>query len=240
MTPRPLLVLAALAAACASSPAPLDADRSDAIADTPPTDTPDVAAPEVGADATESGTDATVDSATDTSADASADASADTSADASADTRADASAFALTSPAFTHQGTLPAEFTCDGVGHSPPLAWSGAPAGTAEYALLMTVLARDGLKWNWVLHTIPASAAGLATGSTNVGIAGLTSDGPALAYSPPCSRGPGPMAYTFTLYALSGHPTLPARPNQVTGAVLTEAIASLTLASTAMTVTYSR
>lgn len=224
MTPRPLLVLAALAAACASSPAPLDADRSDAIADAPPTDTPDVAAPEVGADTTESGTDATIDHAT----------------DASADTRADASAFALTSPAFTHQGTLPAEFTCDGVGHSPPLAWSGAPAGTAEYALLMTVLARDGLKWNWVLHTIPASAAGLATGATNVGIAGLTSDGPALAYSPPCSRGPGPMAYTFTLYALSGHPTLPARPNQVTGAVLTEAIASLTLASTAMTVTYSR
>jgi phosphatidylethanolamine-binding protein (PEBP) family uncharacterized protein len=228
MTPRPLLVLAALAAACASSPAPLDADRSDAIADAPPTDTPDVAAPEVGADTTESGTDATIDHAT------------DASADASADTRADASAFALTSPAFTHQGTLPAEFTCDGVGHSPPLAWSGAPAGTAEYALLMTVLARDGLKWNWVLHTIPASAAGLATGATNVGIAGLTSDGPALAYSPPCSRGPGPMAYTFTLYALSGHPTLPARPNQVTGAVLTEAIASLTLASTAMTVTYSR
>ena len=46
--------------------------------------------------------------------------------------------------------------------------------------------------------------------------------------------------YTFTLYALSGSPALPARPNQVTGAVLTDAIRALTLASSAVTVTYTR
>lgn len=151
-----------------------------------------------------------------------------------------ASAFTLTSPVFVQGGTLPAEYTCDGVGHSPPLAWTGAPAGTVEFALLMTTLARDGLKWNWVLYGIPATATSLAVGSMGVGTAGLTSDGPALAYSPPCSRGPGPMMYTFTLYALSGRPTLPARANQVTGAVLTDAIRGLTLASSAVTVTYTR
>jgi phosphatidylethanolamine-binding protein (PEBP) family uncharacterized protein len=151
-----------------------------------------------------------------------------------------AGAFTLTSPVFVHGGTLPAEYTCDGVGHSPPLAWTGAPAGTVEFALLMTTLARDGLKWNWVLYGIPATATSLTVGSSGVGTAGLTSDGPALAYSPPCSRGPGPMMYTFTLYALSGSPTLPARPNQVTGAVLTDAIRALTLASSAVTVTYTR
>ncbi len=150
------------------------------------------------------------------------------------------SGLTLTSTAFVNGGTLPVVHTCDGAGESPPLAWTGAPAGTAGYALMMTTLARDGLKWNWVLHSIPATASALPTASRGVGIAGLTSDGPSLAYSPPCSRGPGPMMYTFTMYALSAAPTLPAQPNQVTGAVLTAAIRDITLASSAVTVTYTR
>ena len=80
----------------------------------------------------------------------------------------------------------------------------------------------------------------LDAGAMNVGTAGLTSDGPNLAYSPPCSRGPGPMRYTFTLYALSSRPALPATPRMVTGAVLTSAIASITLASASLSVTYTR
>ena len=224
MTPRSALsglALMTLLAACEESSSPA-----------PPPDAADVPSPDrVVADAATDVVDAAVDGTADVATDAAAtDAVA---ADA-------ASAFSLTSPAFVHQGTLPAEYTCDGVGHSPPLAWTGAPAGTVEFALMMTVLSRDGLKWNWVLHPIPATASSLATGSTAVGVAGLTSDGPALAYSPPCSRGPGPMMYTFTLYALSAHPTLPARANQVTGAVLTDAIGAITLASTALTVTYTR
>jgi phosphatidylethanolamine-binding protein (PEBP) family uncharacterized protein len=115
------------------------------------------------------------------------------------------------------------------VGHSPALAWTGAPQGTVEYALLMTTEARDGRKWNWVLHSIPSSVSSLAVGSTGVGVAGLTSDGPNLAYAAPCSQGPGAKSYTFTLYALSGTPTLPSDPKSVTGAVLEQAIASLTL-----------
>lgn len=153
---------------------------------------------------------------------------------------ADAGAFTLTAEAFKHNGTLPAEYTCDGAGHSPALAWSTPPAGTQQYALLMTTLARDGLKWNWVLYGIPASARSLAAGSSGVGTAGLTSDGPNLAYSPPCSQGPGAKSYTFTLYALSSAPSLPAEPRQVTGALLTTAIQPLTLASSALTVSYTR
>jgi phosphatidylethanolamine-binding protein (PEBP) family uncharacterized protein len=104
----------------------------------------------------------------------------------------------------------------------------------------MTTVAKDGLKWNWVLHSIPASAASLAENSTSVGTAGLTSDGPALAYSPPCSQGPGAKDYTFTVYALSGTPTLPFTPNQVTGPVVTSAIQAMTLASSSVTVSYTR
>ncbi len=76
----------------------------------------------------------------------------------------------LTSSAFQAEGTLPMDYTCDGAGSSPPLAWSGAPDGTTEFALLMTTLAKDGLKWNWELYAIPgnvtaigAAPAGLAT-----------------------------------------------------------------------------
>ncbi len=232
MTPRralPFAALTALLAACEGSSSPIPLDAADvSTVDRAVDDAAMDGAPDVG--------DAAVGGAVDVATDAPA-TDAVTADAVAADA---ASAFSLTSPAFVHQGTLPAEYTCDGVGHSPPLAWTGAPAGAVEFALMMTVLSRDGLKWNWVLYSIPASASSLATGSTSVGVAGLTSDGPALAYSPPCSRGPGPMMYTFTLHALSARPTLPARANQVTGAVLTEAIAAITLASTALTVTYTR
>jgi phosphatidylethanolamine-binding protein (PEBP) family uncharacterized protein len=166
---------------------------------------------------------------------------AEASVDAAADgAQPHAGPFTLTSASFVDGGTLPAEFTCDGVGHSPPLAWMGIPSGTKSLALLMTTEAKDGLKWNWVLYGVPPTASSLAVASKGVGTCGLTSDGPALAYAPPCSAGPGAKLYTFTLYALSADPVLPAVPKDVTGAVLTSAIAPITLAKSAVTVSYTR
>lgn len=152
----------------------------------------------------------------------------------------DAGAFAVTSSAFVDQGALPVTFTCDGAGASPPLAWTTPPRGTVELALLATTLAKDGLKWNWVLHAVPPDVTSLAEGERGVGIAGLTSDGPNLAYSPPCSQGPGAKVYAFTVYALSARPTLPSSPNQVTGAVLTSALEGITLAKASISASYSR
>lgn len=43
----------------------------------------------------------------------------------------------LTSPAFADGARLPARFTADGEGVSPPLTWGAAPEGTALYALLV-------------------------------------------------------------------------------------------------------
>ncbi len=152
----------------------------------------------------------------------------------------DAGTFKLTSGEFQDQGTLPVEFTCDGAGTSPPLAWTGVPEGTVELALLMTTQAKDGLKWNWVLFHIPATTSAIPAGATGIGVAGLTSDGPQLAYAPPCSQGPGLMGYTFTLYALSGVPALAADARLDTGAVVTAAITPLILRSSQLTVTYTR
>jgi len=147
------------------------------------------------------------------------------------------SAFTLSS---TVGSTLPIDYTFDGSGASPDLTWSGAPAGTKEYALLMTTLPGDGSTlWNWVLYAIPASANALAKNTSGVGLAGMTSHSVA-AYAPPQSTGPGTKTYTFTLYALSASPTLPSDPTQVTGSMLSQAIANLTLGSTTLSVSYAR
>lgn len=149
-------------------------------------------------------------------------------------------AFTLTSPAFQEGGALPAVHTCDGAGNSPPLAWTGAPQGTVQFAVQMTTLANDGMRWNWVLYGIPAGVTSLSERTVGVGTAGLSSDGPLLQYYPPCSQGPGAKAYRFTVYALSAVPTFPVPASQVTGPVLADALAPLTIASAALSVTYTR
>ncbi len=146
----------------------------------------------------------------------------------------------LTSAAFQDGGTLPVVYTCDGAGHSPPLAWTGAPAGTAQFALLMTTLALDGTKWNWVLYAIPATITSLAENTAGVGTAGLSTDGPELRYYAPCSTGPGAKTYTFTLYALSAAPSYGVSAAQVSGPVVTAAIAGLVLDSARVSVSYTR
>ena len=151
-----------------------------------------------------------------------------------------AAVFTLTSTAGTEGGTLPIDFTLDGSGASPDLAWSNAPAGTQEFALLLSTLPGDGTTlYNWVLYRIPASTTGLSRNTSGVGTAGMTSHSVA-AYAPPQSTGPGAKTYTFTLLALSGSPSLPADRTQVTGSTLASALASLTLGSATLNLSYAR
>lgn len=150
------------------------------------------------------------------------------------------SSFALTSSAVAEGGTMPDAYSCDGSGSTLPLAWTGAPSGTKEFAILMTTLPGDGTtKWNWVVHGIPAGTTTLSTDSF-VGSVGVGSDGPQTAYNPPCSSGSGSKAYKITIYALSGTPTLPSSEASVTGQVLTDAIKSLTLDSTSLNFSFTR
>jgi len=46
-------------------------------------------------------------------------------------------ALTLTSSSFRHGGEIPSKYTCEGADMSPPLSWSGAPAGTGSYALIV-------------------------------------------------------------------------------------------------------
>lgn len=46
-------------------------------------------------------------------------------------------ALTVTSTAFQAGDALPKDYTADGKNVSPPLAWSGAPATTKEFALIL-------------------------------------------------------------------------------------------------------
>lgn len=134
---------------------------------------------------------------------------------------------------------MAADYSCDGMGSSPGLDWSGAPAGTREFALLMSTLPGDGsTKYNWVLYNIPATRSSLPRDSFGTGTPGVGSDGPMAAYQAPCSQGPGAKTYTFTLYALSAAPSLPA--GAVSGAGLLSAISPLTLGQAKLNLSYTR
>ena len=69
----------------------------------------------------------------------------------------------LTSPAFAPNGDIPEEYTCDGKNLAPPLEWSGAPAGTRSFAIIVDdpdapdPQAPKTIWVHWVLYDIPAS-----------------------------------------------------------------------------------
>jgi phosphatidylethanolamine-binding protein (PEBP) family uncharacterized protein len=154
-------------------------------------------------------------------------------------TPASSSSFSLSSSAAV-TGTLPADYTCDGVGSTPALSWSNVPSGTTELAVLMTTLPGDGTtKYNWVLYGIPATKTSLAKDSYGVGTLGVGSDGPIVAYQPPCSQGLGDKSYTFTVYALSASPVV-ATSGAVSGTALASAMSSITLGTATLSLSYNR
>src|SRR5690349_20079674 len=68
--------------------------------------------------------------------------------------------FAISSPAFANEGTIPVDYSCDGADTSPQLTWTNAPVETKSYALLMDD--RDAMDFShWVIFNIPATATGL-------------------------------------------------------------------------------
>jgi phosphatidylethanolamine-binding protein (PEBP) family uncharacterized protein len=179
-------------------------------------------------------------SVTATNADGTGTPSTSVSVTPTAGSSSSGSNFTLTSSAASNGGTLPATYTCDGTGSTLPLAWSNPPSGTASYALLLSTAPTTGtIKYDWVLYGIDPTVTSLAQDSFLVGTLGQGDDGPGAIYDPPCSQGPGAKVYTFTLYALSAAPVFSGSA-PVTGESLATAIASTTLGTAAISVSYSR
>jgi Raf kinase inhibitor-like YbhB/YbcL family protein len=79
-------------------------------------------------------------------------------------------ALALTSSAFTHNGAIPKQYTCQGSDISMPLAWNQLPAGTKSLALIVDDPdapdpAAPQLTWvHWVVYNIPSHITGFKEG----------------------------------------------------------------------------
>jgi hypothetical protein len=77
-----------------------------------------------------------------------------------------AMAITVTSEAFKAKAAIPKKHTGEGADTSPPLAWSGVPAGTKELALICDDPdAPVAEPWvHWVIYGIPPDAKGLPEG----------------------------------------------------------------------------
>ena len=149
--------------------------------------------------------------------------------------------FVLTSPEVVDGGALPVDYTGDGTSATLPLQWSGAPAGTKSYALIMHHLDPEGkTKWYWTLYNLPASAQGLPKNVQGVGVLGNNSINDRVGYAPPHSKGPGAKTYVLTLYALSAPPQLTTPPAQVNREVLLAAMKDRLLGTAELHVVYTR
>lgn len=85
-----------------------------------------------------------------------------------------ADGFTLESSAFANGQAMPAKYTADGAGLSPPLSWGKPPAGTVELALVCEDTdAPGGAFGHWVVWGLPLSMRSLPEGAGATG-AGFT------------------------------------------------------------------
>ena len=84
--------------------------------------------------------------------------------------------FKVTSEAFENNGTIPAKYTSQGDDVSPPLEWSGVPAGTHGFVLIVDdpdapdPRAPQRTWVHWVLYNIPAETRTLPTDASGKGL----------------------------------------------------------------------
>jgi Raf kinase inhibitor-like YbhB/YbcL family protein len=151
-------------------------------------------------------------------------------------------AFVLASSTFQADATMPKSTVyakCGGANISPELHWSGAPAKTRSFALIVhdPDAPAPGGWYHWVAYNIPAATHALSAGQTlaagQLGRTSFDEDN----YGGPCPPPGKPHHYHFTLYALD----VPAiTGDHLTGPQLEARIAGHTLARTTVTGLYGR
>jgi hypothetical protein len=153
----------------------------------------------------------------------------------------DGSAFSLTSPAFADGEPIPVDYTCDGAGISPPLAWSGVPEGTAAFALIEEDPDANGFV-HWVVLNVPPDWTDIEEGASwPIGgdpIEGANGAGE-VGYIGSCPPS-GTHDYVFTLYALSEPAPVDVEPSRLTAASVRELISGILAGQAVLTGTYGR
>ncbi|MCX8072933.1 MAG: YbhB/YbcL family Raf kinase inhibitor-like protein [Candidatus Binatia bacterium] len=122
-----------------------------------------------------------------------------------------AMALKIESPAFSHNGAIPAKYTCDGDDISPPLRWSDVPQGAKSLVLIVDDPdapdpAAPRMTWvHWVLYNLPPDATALPEGVSRQQLPPGTKEGlndwKRTGYGGPCPP-IGRHRYFFKLYAL--------------------------------------
>lgn len=117
----------------------------------------------------------------------------------------------LTSPAFSHNEAIPAQYTCEGADISPALQWTTPPKDTKSFALIVDDPDAPGKVWvHWILFNIPANVDTIAENMPSSSFTqGATDFNGAQHYGGPCPPS-GNHRYHFTLYALDTMLDLPA------------------------------
>lgn len=120
-------------------------------------------------------------------------------------------ALVLVSPAFVHEGAIPAAYTCQGGDRSPPLEWRGVPPGTRALALVVDDPdapdpAAPKVIWvHWLLANLPPTCKGLPGGVSPMelprGTVSGRNDWKRTGYGGPCPP-VGRHRYFFRLFAL--------------------------------------
>jgi hypothetical protein len=146
--------------------------------------------------------------------------------------------FTLTSSSFQDGGAIPTRHTCDGQDVSPALAWEGAPAGTAAFALIVDDPDARGFV-HWVAFNLAGGPSGdLAEAQPAKAFFGQgRNDFGRVGYGGPCPPA-GTHRYRFTLFALSQPLVLSGEPaaNELRAAMTVGVL----LGQTTLTGTYAR
>lgn len=148
-------------------------------------------------------------------------------------------AMAIASPAFERNGTIPAQYTCDGPNISPPLQWQHLPARTKELVLFVIDDSSDGTEGGirWVVAGIQPSLSGISAGQLPAGaVVGLNGSGKAN-YGGICPQKGKSASVEFVLWALSK--TIPLS-NGFTPAIAEHDYSHSELASATTYATYAR
>ena len=113
----------------------------------------------------------------------------------------------VSSPAFAAGAAIPERFTCEGDNRSPPLRWSGVPAGTVEVALVVDDPdAPRGTYVHWIVIGLDPASTELAEATVPPGSRQARNSAGKAAYTGPCPPGGPAHHYRFTIYALQRSP----------------------------------
>lgn len=116
---------------------------------------------------------------------------------------ADAGSLLLGSVAFAEGDPIPARFSCDGGNVSPPLAWTGVPAGTVELAITVVDVTLDVPFVHWAVAGLSPSLTGLDEGALPEGAVQARNDSSEFGWFGPCPPAGESHDYVFSLFALS-------------------------------------